>query len=48
MDESYQLAENLVVGGMAKQQYLEREQGNQAHLNRLQNEIDTIVQGLGL
>ena len=48
VDESYQLAENLVVGGMSKQQYLERERSNQAHLNRLQNEIDTIVQGLGL
>lgn len=48
VDESYQLAESLVVGGIGKQQYLERERTNQAHLNRLQNEIDTIVQGLGL
>ena len=48
VDETYQLAENLVVGGMGKQQYLERERNHQAHLNRLQNEIDTIVQGFGL
>ena len=48
LEESSMLAERVVSERIGKQQYLEQEKGNQQRIARLQQEVDTLVQTLGM
>ena len=48
LEESCILAERVVSERIGKQQYLEQDKSNQQRINRLQQDIDSLVQTLGM
>ena len=48
LEESCMLAERVVSERIGKQQYLEQDKGNQQRITRLQQDIDSLVQTLGM